>query len=108
MIQATQSTRNRRSFRGRKFTLAERASEVLHYIWSPINVVAYPQCRDEYDRYLPAVMALLESGSSIQKIANHLDKVARTRIHTFHMPSAMNAAIALVAWREELDAPRKI
>lgn len=100
MIFATPSTRRRRSLRSRTFTLADRASEVLHYIWSPINVVAYPQCRDEYDRYLPAVMALLQSGASVQKIANHLDKVARTRIHTFHIPSAMNAAIALVAWRE--------
>ena len=34
-------------------------SEVLFYVWDPIGVNGMPSCRDEYDNYVPIVVAYL-------------------------------------------------
>jgi hypothetical protein len=56
--------------------LLARINEVLHYIWDPIGARGDPNARDEYDSYVPGVYSLLESGSTVDQIATHLDKIA--------------------------------
>ncbi len=52
--------------------LAERVGEILHYVWDPIGISGAPQTRDEYDNYIPGVVALLMAGKSEEDIARHL------------------------------------
>ena len=56
--------------------LYRRVDEVLYYIWDPIGVAPSPVTRDEYQRYLPKVFAMLQEGSAASPIAAYLDNVA--------------------------------
>ncbi|MFI2549769.1 hypothetical protein, partial [Streptomyces rochei] len=53
-----------------------RVDEVLYYVWDPIGVSSCPATRDEYQRYLPTVFAMLQEGSAASQIAAFLDKTA--------------------------------
>ena len=50
-------------------------NEVLHYVWDPIGVAGHPQARDEYDSYVPGVVALLLSDAGATVIADHLSQI---------------------------------
>lgn len=40
--------------------LYRRVDEVLYYVWDPIGVAPNAVTRDEYQRYLPEVFAMLQ------------------------------------------------
>ena len=60
--------------------LYRRVDEVLYYVWDPIGVAPSPVTRDEYQRYLPKVFAMLQEGSGVSPIAAYLDNVATERM----------------------------
>jgi hypothetical protein len=64
--------------------------EALFYIWDPIGVVEAISTRDEYSRYVPAVVALLKSSADVQKIAAYL-----TSVQTEKMGMHSNDALSL-------------
>lgn len=49
--------------------LYKRIDEILHYIWDLIGVAEIPQCRDEYQPYLPKAYQLVKSGKN-KKLLN--------------------------------------
>lgn len=53
-----------------------RVDEILYYIWDPIGVAAEPSTRDEYSRYVPELLALLESDATADQIARYLNDIA--------------------------------
>jgi hypothetical protein len=79
-------------------------SEVLHYIWDPIQVSGVPQARDEYEGYVGPTYSLLRSGASETDISEHLQHIADERMG---LPSrsqkADHAASVLVDWRDFLS-----
>jgi hypothetical protein len=56
-------------------TLAQAIARILIEDWDPIGVNDVAECQDEYDRYVPAVLALVQGGASTQAIAEHLVEV---------------------------------
>ena len=52
-----------------------RTSEILYYIWDPIQLNGAPEARDEYDSYLPKVFSKLVSDNPKGKIVEYLIKV---------------------------------
>jgi hypothetical protein len=57
-----------------------RVDEILYYIWDPIGVAAEPSTRDEYSRYVPELLSLLENGASAEQIARCLSDIATNRM----------------------------
>ena len=43
--------------------------------WDPIGVNEAPEAQDEYDSYVPGVIALLINGSPAETIAAHLGRI---------------------------------
>jgi hypothetical protein len=83
--------------------LLARINEVLHYIWDPIGVRGDPSARDEYDSYVPDVHSLLESGSTAEQIATHLDEIATERMGLrSNMEHNRATAQRLLDWRAVL------
>jgi hypothetical protein len=59
----------------------ERAlKQVLLLDWDPIGVAEFPEAQDEYDSYLPSVVALLSSGGNQQQLADHLYWIATVQM----------------------------
>ncbi len=48
---------------------------VLLAEWDPIGVRDEPAARDEYDRYIPALLGMLERKANADEIARYLDDV---------------------------------
>ena len=83
--------------------LARVISEVLHYVWDPIEIAGLPQARDEYETYVPGVLALLLSGASEAELSHHLQMLAEERIVLSQVAErADDAALTLVEWRSYL------
>lgn len=83
--------------------LARAVSEVLHYLWDPIEVAGLPQARDEYEAYVPGVLALLIAGASEEDLSLHLQALAEERMGLSKVQDrAHDAALALVEWRSYL------
>ncbi|MGF6808430.1 hypothetical protein OKW30_003556 [Paraburkholderia sp. Clong3] len=60
-------------FKKSELELRQRADEVLYYVWDPIGVAECTAARDEYERYLPKVLSLLQQGANASAIAAYLD-----------------------------------
>lgn len=58
-----------RIFNTKDNELYKRIDEILHYIWDLIGVAEIPQCRDEYQPYLPKAYQLVKSGKN-KKLLN--------------------------------------
>lgn len=79
-------------------------SEVLHYIWDPIEVSGAPQARDEYDGYVAPTFSLLRSGAGEAEISEHLHRIADERMGLPTLrQKADEAASVLVDWRDFLS-----
>ena len=65
---------------------------VLLEQWDPIGVRDHPAAHDEYDRYLPAILNLLESGPTTMEIAQHLGSLATDEMGLADMPERDLAA----------------
>jgi hypothetical protein len=53
----------------------EKIREILLADWDPLNVGDSPQLADEYDRYIPRIVALLNRVASVQEIEEFLMEV---------------------------------
>jgi hypothetical protein len=69
--------------------------------WDPIGVNDVPEAQNEYDSYVPGVIALLINGSSAAEIAAHLGHVRHGRMelgwgseHELKVARALLAAFA--------------
>lgn len=83
--------------------LYRRVDEVLHYAWDPIGVSWCPAARDEYQRYLPKVLALLLEDVGAPSVAAYLDEVARARMGLKARPEhSMRVAKLLLDWKNEI------
>lgn len=83
--------------------LYRRVDEVLYYVWDPIGVSWGPAARDEYQRYLPKVFALLQEGVGAPSVAAYLDEVATTRMGLEARPEhSMRVAQLLLEWKSEI------
>ena len=79
-------------------------SEVLHYIWDPIQVPGVPQARDEYEGYVGPTYSLLRSGASEAEMSEHLHRIADERMGLpARRQKADDAASVLVDWRDFLS-----
>jgi len=80
--------------------LYRRVDEVLYYVWDPIGVSCCPAARDEYQRYLPKVLALLQGDVGAPAVAAHLDEVAKARMGLEARPEhSMRIAELLLDWK---------
>ena len=50
----------------------DKIREILLAEWDPLNVGDSPKLSDEYDRYIPGVIALQNKGASVQEIEQFL------------------------------------
>lgn len=55
--------------------LALRIGEVLHYLWDPIGVRGTVTARDEYDMYVPQVIAQMLRDESPSRFADLLNRI---------------------------------
>jgi hypothetical protein len=79
--------------------LQRRVDEILYYIWDPIGVAAEPSTRDEYSRYVPELVSLLEKMAEAERIARYLNDVATDRMGLRPNPKhSMAIANLLVGW----------
>ncbi|MCU1324592.1 MAG: hypothetical protein JWM43_4241 [Acidobacteriaceae bacterium] len=53
---------------------------VLMEEWDPIGVCSEPNATNEYDSYIPKVMAILRSESGVEALMDYLDWVATARM----------------------------
>jgi hypothetical protein len=58
------------------YTLVGPAREILMREWDPLGVEGMSGAEDEYDSYIPGVIALLQQGASVNEVAAHLDRIA--------------------------------
>lgn len=87
-------------------TLSIRVSEILHYVWDPIGIKDVPQCRDEYDAYLPGVMSLLEDGAGADQISLYLGDIVTEKMGLVRNPSKEEiAARIIINYFEYLKEP---
>ncbi|MGC5989666.1 hypothetical protein [Ralstonia pseudosolanacearum] len=93
---------------GKKITSPElelyrRVDEVLYYVWDPIGVSHSPAARDEYQRYLPKVFAMLREGACALSVAAYLNDVATARIGLEARPEhCKRVAELLLDWKTEI------
>lgn len=71
-----------------------RVQEILFYEWDPIGVNTYPQCRDEYDSYAPAILRMLEEGADEYRLTQHLKQLAHETIGQTALPDEHHRQIA--------------
>jgi hypothetical protein len=90
--------------------LRQRADEVLHYLWDPIGVSGIPAARDEYDAYLPQVLAMLLGCSTAAEIASFLTGIAQDRMGMSTCDPSKTAlvGVVLVDWRELLQRKHQV
>lgn len=55
--------------------ITDDVRSILWHDWDPINVRALNGPRDEYDAYVPAVVRMLDSGTSIDAISRYLSQI---------------------------------
>jgi hypothetical protein len=60
--------------------LRSRIDEILYHIWEPIGVAAEPSTRDEYSKYVPELLSLLENEATSEQIARRLNEIAVSRM----------------------------
>jgi hypothetical protein len=53
----------------------QQIRKILLAEWDPLNVGDSPKLCDEYDRYIPGVMALVNKGASVTEIEQFLTDV---------------------------------
>lgn len=82
-----------------------RVDEVLHYLWDPVGVSHMPMARDEYQSYIPQVVALLNENASVEQIASYLNAVATKRMGlSENCDAALHVAGVLLEWKAALTA----
>lgn len=79
---------------------AAMVSEVLFYVWDPIGVSSILFARDEYDAYVPEILAILRAGGSSQSVVEALIRleVEQMELNRPNLRSAHKAAEMLVNW----------
>ena len=83
--------------------LCRRVDEVLYYAWDPIGVSRCPAARDEYQAYLPKVLALLHEDVGASSVAAYLDGIATARMGLEARPEhSMRVAQLLLEWKTEI------
>ena len=55
-----------------------RVRAILMQDWDPIGVADEPKAADEYDKYVPAIVAMLRTGPSADALAAHLLQIETT------------------------------
>ena len=68
--------------------------------WDPIGVLSDPTWpRDEYDSYAPQVLGLLQSGATVNVLADHLNNIATLSMGLRARPDNESAfAEGLLKW----------
>ena len=83
--------------------LCRRVDEVLYYAWDPIGVSRCPAARDEYQAYLPKVLALLHEDVGASSVAAYLDGIATARMGLEARPEhSLRTAQLLLEWKREI------
>jgi hypothetical protein len=83
--------------------LLRRIDEVLHYLWDPIGIAGWPQCRDEYESYVPHVFQLLKRTGDGREVAEYLYWLSTERI-CMEANRGHDAEVVrvLLSWRDHL------
>ncbi len=83
--------------------LYKRVDEVLYYVWDPIGVSTCPAARDEYQRYLPEVFAMLQERLCAPSIEAYLNDVVTTRMCLEASPAHSKRVVELLLdWKIEI------
>ena len=76
------SNENEKEAKPRKvppFDLDQAALRLIHLVllvdWDPIGVFEYPNCDDEYDRYIPGFYTLLRGGATEDALCEYLRSI---------------------------------
>jgi hypothetical protein len=89
--------------------LEQRVGEVLHFGWDPIRIAGIPQARDEYDDYVPRVVAMLIEGKQEGEIAAYLIAVEGEKMGLPPAPmKAAEVASDLLEWCEFLREKHEV
>jgi hypothetical protein len=73
--------------------------ETLKREWDTIGVAEWPEAADEYDMYIPGVVALLQRDADDREIAAHLDRIAGERMGLAPNRARTSAAAAALRAR---------
>jgi hypothetical protein len=80
------------------YALVGPVRRILLERWDPIGVKGIPEAVDEYDSYIPGVVALLQQTADPLRVAAYLERIAQERMGTSpsHAPGGA-AALELVS-----------
>jgi hypothetical protein len=76
--------------------LFEAVSKILWEEWDPLQLRDAADVPDEYDDYVPEMVALLERGASVDELADSLDRIYVSKMgsRTSSPPRAKSAHAA--------------
>jgi hypothetical protein len=85
--------------------LYRRVDEILHYVWDPIGVSGIPSARNEYQSYVPHVVALLNENATSEQIAGYLNEVVTKRMGlSENVDDTLHVVEVILEWKVALTA----
>ena len=83
--------------------MIDAISEVLHYVWDPIDIHGIPQARDEYEGYVGPLFTMLSTGATEEQIAKYLETIADQRMGLPNRKErSKEAASVILDWHDHL------
>lgn len=77
-------------------SLAAEVNAILMQEWDPIGVSDASGAQDEYAIYVPQIIELLSKKASLEKLVEHLQKIARQDIGILGDPSRAHQTAAKI------------
>ncbi len=81
----------------------QRIHAILLGDWDPLGVDGNPHLSDEYDRYVPDILRLIESHYSLEQLVEHLGRIETETVGLEPSPQETRkaAAAVLARWKAE-------
>ncbi|HYP57752.1 MAG TPA: hypothetical protein VEQ35_05645 [Beijerinckia sp.] len=81
----------------------QRVRALLLRNWDPLDVSDNPHLSNEYDRYIPGILRLLDSHCSIEQMERHLARMETEEMRLELIPeeTARAARAVITGWADE-------
>lgn len=76
--------------------LRERLRSVLLFDWDPLLIGGNPNLADEYDKYLPRLISLVEAGTDMATLVEALKSIEIDELGMLSPSSGIEAAAAQI------------